>query len=199
MANSSLIQQFIKTYSSAQAAIDNSQKKAAEQSYHKLLQKYDQIKNSNLDYNHKKIAYNQIQKVYKGINSINTTRNINKYAIAAAVCVVILSMAIAIKPSIFGLSILEKGLYDNEGPKWTSEQKTFELNKILEINLDNYFTDPDEDELTYLTKHQKGLKIALAGNKLKIMNDNSKGEIPLELIATDGRIITRETVMINAG
>ncbi len=197
MANLNLVKQFIKKYNSAQVFIDGNQKKKAENKYKELLALYNQIKNSNLDYSHKKIAYSQVQKVYKGMQGIGTRQGINKYAIIAAVFVIILSLAVVIKPSFFGLIVLEKGLYGNEPPKWASEQKTFELKGILDLELNDYFTDPDGDELTFLTKHQKGLKLALMNTHLKIINDGATGQVPLELIASDGRIIVRETVMLN--
>lgn len=197
MGNIDLIQQFIKIYSSAQTAIDANEKQRAQNKYHALLKTYNKIKNSKLDYHHKKIAYSQIQKVYKGIQGIGTRRSINRYAIFAAVFIILLSFAIVIKPSFFGLMVLEKGLYGNEAPKWASEQKSFDLYGILDLELNDYFTDPDGDKLTFLTKHQKGLKLALMNTHLKIINDGATGQVPLELIASDGRIIVRETVILN--
>lgn len=197
MTDIDLIKKFIKIYSSAQISIDSNEKTQAEQKYTELLEVYNQIKNSSLDYSHKKIAFNQIQKVYKGINGIETRKNINKYAVFAAVLVILLSFAVVIKPTMFGLAILEKGLYGNSAPYWSSEQTRFELNGELELRLSSYFTDPDGDKLTFLTKHQKGLKLALADDLLTIINDRSYGEVPLELIATDGRIIARQTIMLD--
>jgi hypothetical protein len=197
MASIDLIKKFIKIYSSAQVAIDSNNKKTAEKKYQELLNMYNTIKGSKLDYSHKKIAYSQIQKVYKGINGIDTRRSINKYAIAAAVLIIMLSFVVVAKPSLFGLAILEKGLYGNEAPKWVSEQKTFELRGILSLELTDYFQDPDGDPLTFLTKHQKGLKLALMNTHLKIINDGAKGQVPIELIASDGRIIVRETIMLD--
>lgn len=197
MADIDLIKAFIKIYSSAQVAIDANEREQAEQRYQELLEVYNQIKNSSLDIDHKKIAFDQIQKVYKGISGIETRTRMNKYAVVAAVLVILVSFAVLIKPTMFGLTILEKELYGNEAPYWKAEQKNFELTGQLELNLNDYFADPDGDQLTFLTKHQKGLKIALANEKLTVINDGATGEIPLELIATDGRIMVKERVMLN--
>ena len=197
MIDNYLIKKFVKSYSSAQVFIDTNEKNKAEKKYHELLELYNKIKNSNLDYQHKKIAYSQIQKVYKGINNIGARQGINKYAIVAAVFVVIISLAVVVKPSFFGLMVLEKGLYGNEAPVWSSEQKEFELRGSLDLELGNYFTDPDGDTLTYLTKHQKGLKLALMNTHLRIFNTGATGKVPLELIASDGRIITKQTIILN--
>lgn len=197
MAEIDLIKKFIKIYSSAQVAIDSNNKNKAEKEYQQLLTMYNAIKNSTLDHSHKKIAYSQIQKVYNGINGIDTRTSINRYAIAIAVFIMLISFAIVAKPSFFGLVVLEKQLYGNDAPQWNSEQKNFNLQGELKLNLHDYFTDPDGDELTFLTKHQKGLKIALTGSTISIQNDGATGEVPLELIASDGRIIVKEKIMLN--
>ncbi|MBN1644457.1 hypothetical protein JW851_00255 [Candidatus Woesearchaeota archaeon] len=198
MANIDLIQRFIKIYSSAQVAIDSNNKDTAEQKYQELLDLYNIIKNSDLDYNHKKIAYTQIQKVYNGIKGIDTRTSINRYVFAIAVFVILISFAVFAKPSFFGLTVLEEGLYGNQAPYWNSEQKNFEFQDQLTLNLNEYFADPEGDELTFLTKHQKGLKIALSGNQITVQNDGARGEIPLELIASDGKRMTKETVILTS-
>ncbi len=197
MAQIDLIKKFIKIYSSAQVAIDSNNKNKAEKRYQELLTMYNAIKNSTIDYSHKKIAYTQIKKVYTGINRIDTRKTINRYAIAAAVFIMLISFAVVVKPSFFGLMVLEKGLYGNEAPFWDSTEKTFNLDGRIELDLSKYFTDPDGDELTFLTKHQKGLKIALIRDRVIIEQDGATGETPIELIATDDRIIVRETIMLN--
>lgn len=197
MASVDLIKQFIQVYSSAQVAIDSNNKDRAERKYYALLDLYNKIKISGLDQSHKKIAYSQIQKVYKGINGIGTRTSINRYAVFIAIFVIILSLAVLVKPTMFGLTILEKGIYGNEAPKWTAEQKTFELRGVLDMELNDYFQDPDGDTLTFLTKHQQGLKLALMNTHLKIINDGATGQVPVELIASDGRIIVKETIMLN--
>ncbi|MBD3361825.1 hypothetical protein GF358_03465 [Candidatus Woesearchaeota archaeon] len=198
MTETDLIKEFIKVYSSAQIAIDSNDKTRAEKKYHGLLQVYNKIKDSNLDHSHKKIAYSQIQKVYKGVQGIDTRTSINKYAVFVAIFVIILSLAVLVRPTIFGLAVLEKGLYQNHAPIWTQDTKTISLDKTTTtIDLNQYFTDPDGDELTYLTKHQKGLMLSLSNNQLTITNDGAEGKIPLELIASDGRYIVKETITVN--
>jgi hypothetical protein len=197
MGNMSLINQFIQTYNSAQVAIDANEKKAAKLKYNELLESYNEIKSSKLNKKHKDLAYSQIQKVYSGVQGIRTRKSIGRFAIAIAVFVILLSGAVVIKPTFFGLVVLDKAIYGNEPPKWISDQKTFDLSGSLDINLNDYFIDPDGDELTFLTSHQKGLKIALMNNKIKVMNDGASGQVPLDLIASDGRTIVREKVTIN--
>jgi hypothetical protein len=197
MADLSLIKKFITIYNSTQTAIDSNDKSGATEKYKELLEAYNKIKDSDLEHSHKKIAFAQIQKAYKDIQGIDARTSFSRYAILAAVFVILISFAVVIKPSMFGLMVLEKGLYGNEAPQYTG-QKAFDLpsSGTLEINLNDQFKDPDGDTLTFLTKHQKGLKIALANEKLTLSNDGATGEVPVELIASDGRIIVRETVTV---
>jgi len=200
MGDFNLIKQFITKYNSLQASIDSNNKEEAAKKYQELLSEYNKIKDSDLDVSHKKIAFAQIQKAYKETQGIDTRTSIGRYAIVVAVFVVLLSFAVVAKPSMFGLMVLEKGIYGNEAPQYNGPA-TLELppTGMLELNLNEYFTDPDGDELTFLTKHQKGLKIALSNEQLAISNDESTGEVPLELIATDGRVIVRKTVQVRVG
>ena len=197
MADYDLIKKFITIYNSTQTAIDSNDKSKAAEKYQELLTAYNTIKESDLDASHKKIAFSQIQKAYKDIHGIDARTSFGKYAVVAAVFIMLLSFAVVMKPSMFGLMILEKGIYGNEAPQFVG-QKILELSSAgtIELNLNDYFTDPDGDTLTFLTKHQKGLQIALANEKLTVANDGATGEVPMELIASDGRIIVREMVTI---
>lgn len=197
MGDFDLIKQFITIYNSTQAAIDSSDKKKAAEKYQELLTAYNQIKNSELDQSHKKIAFSQVQKAYKEISGIDARTSFSKYAVIAAVFIMLISFAVVMKPAMFGLMVLEKGLYGNEAPQFIG-QKMLDLpsSGTIELDLNTYFTDPDQDTLTFLTKHQKGLKIALSNEKLTVSNDGATGEVPLELIASDGRIIVREMVIV---
>lgn len=197
MADYDLIKQFIAIYNSTQTAIDSNDKSKAAEKYQELLGAYNKIKESELDQSHKKIAFSQIQKTYKDIKGIDARTSIGKYAVVAAVFIMLISFAVVMKPSMFGLMVLEKGIYGNEAPQFTG-QKMLELPSTgtIELDLNSYFTDPDQDTLTFLTKHQKGLQIALSNQKLTVSNDGATGEVPLELIASDGRIIVREMVTV---
>ncbi len=197
MADYDLIKQFIAIYNSTQTAIDSNDKPKAAEKYKELLEAYNKIKDSDLDQSHKKIAFSQIQKAYKDISGIDARTSFGKYAVIAAVFVMLLSFAVVMKPSMFGLMVLEKGIYGNEAPQFIG-QKMLDLpsSGTIELNLNTYFTDPDGDQLTFLTKHQKGLQIALANEKLTVSNDGATGEVPMELIASDGRIIVREMVTV---
>jgi len=197
VADYDLIKKFITIYNSTQTAIDSNDKSKAAEKYQELLTAYNTIKESDLDASHKKIAFSQIQKAYKDIHGIDARTSFGKYAVVAAVFIMLLSFAVVMKPSMFGLMILEKGIYGNEAPQFVG-QKILELSSAgtIELNLNDYFTDPDGDTLTFLTKHQKGLQIALANEKLTVANDGATGEVPMELIASDGRIIVREMVTI---
>lgn len=197
MADYDLIKKFITIYNSTQTAIDSNNKSKAAEKYQELLTAYNTIKDSELDASHKKIAFSQIQKAYKDIQGIDARTSFGKYAVVAAVFVMLISFAVVMKPSMFGLMVLEKGIYGNEAPQFVG-QKTLELAAAgtIELNLNDYFKDPDGDTLTFLTKHQKGLQIALANEKLTVANDGATGEVPLELIASDGRIIVREMITI---
>lgn len=197
MADYDLIKQFITVYNSTQTAIDSSDKAKAKEKYQELLAAYNKIKDSELDQSHKKIAFSQIQKAYNDIQGIDARTSFGKYAVVAAVFIMLISFAVVMKPSMFGLMILEKGIYGNEAPQFIG-QKTLDLpaSGTIELDLNTYFTDPDGDTLTFLTKHQKGLQIALANEKLTVSNDGATGEVPMELIASDGRIIVREMITI---
>lgn len=197
MADYDLIKKFITIYNSTQAAIDANNKGKAADTYKELLEAYNKIKDSELDQSHKKIAFAQTQKAYKDIQGIDARTSFGRYAIAAAVFVMLLSFAVVMKPSMFGLMVLEESIYGNEAPQFIG-QKTVELplTGTIELNLNEYFTDPNGDKLAFLTKHQRGLKIALANDRLILSNDGATDEVPLELIASDGRIIVRETITV---
>jgi len=86
-------------------------------------------------------------------------------------------------------------------PVWISDKKSFVVNRSLKINLDEYFYDPEGDELIYAVSEVFGLTIKLNDSIVSINNeDNIVGNKTLRFVASDGwnkKSINVELILVN--
>ena len=87
----------------------------------------------------------------------------------------------------------------NQPPIWTFESTAFTTvkNEFLILNLDNYFTDPDGDELTYLASIASNIGIEISGQQIKLTPDaDFTGERLIPIFASDGYDTLRQIVKL---
>ncbi|MBW3018851.1 hypothetical protein KY329_01535 [Candidatus Woesearchaeota archaeon] len=84
---------------------------------------------------------------------------------------------------------------DNSAPVWKSKTREFTISGEYELNLDEYFEDPDGDELVYLSTSDKGLKVTVSNNIVRIVPE-SKGEMQITVIASDLDKLTKVPLKI---
>ena len=86
-------------------------------------------------------------------------------------------------------------------PVWISDKRRFIVNRSLKINLDEYFYDPEDDEVIYAASEVFGLTIKLNDSIVSINNeDNIVGNKTLRFVASDGwnkKSINVELVLVN--
>ena len=86
---------------------------------------------------------------------------------------------------------------DNSAPVWKGKNKEFTAKGKLDLNLDNYFEDPDGDELVYLSTSDKGLKVTVSNNIVSIVpEDGAKGKKEITVIASDLDKLTKVPLTI---
>lgn len=87
----------------------------------------------------------------------------------------------------------------NQAPIWTSDTATFTItkNSYLELNLNDYFTDPDGDELTFLASAASNIGIEVTGQTLLLTPDTEfTGERMLSIFASDEQETTRQIIRL---
>lgn len=85
---------------------------------------------------------------------------------------------------------------DNQAPVWTGKEKVFEISDDLTLDLDEYFEDPDEDQLVFLSTSADGLRVSVEDNHLTF-SPVSKGEKRITWIASDLDKLTKVPVNVN--
>ncbi len=99
-----LVQKFVDAYHATQDCIDSSDVEGATAKYKDLLEVYKQMASSNIDPMHKELAYDQLVKVYNGIQNPvqSSSMHATTHIIAAAVLLVLFSFMVFFKPAVFG-------------------------------------------------------------------------------------------------
>jgi hypothetical protein len=93
----------------------------------------------------------------------------------------------------------EKGKEPNHPPVWNSSLDSFILNGTLNLDLNNYFNDKDEDLLIYSATELKtnDLEILLESGTLTINNkNNSEGNRTLSITASDNKTSKKKNVKL---
>ncbi len=124
-------------------------------------------------------------------------RSNKKYIILGAF-VILISVLILVRPGIIGFTLFEPGTdaYNNP-PQWTSAKREFHITREKTYDLNEYFTDPDGDALTYLSTSYDNLKVTIDQNKVTF-TPTSPGEYKIGLIASDGDATAKVRVVVVA-
>ncbi len=85
----------------------------------------------------------------------------------------------------------------NTPPSWTGNTRTFkaEKGKTTTLDLSKYFTDAENDQLTYLSTSTDGLEVSVENSKVTI-TPSTTGNKEIVFIASDQKDITRVPVTI---
>ena len=129
--NNELIGKFVSSYRFAQDALNNDDSEGATQGYKDMLSIYNKIAASNLEPLHKEVAYDQLLKVYQGLQQPKRSVHATTHIIAAAVLLVLFSFLVFFKPTVLGLTTLEP--YTVHELNWAfveSESRAVQLDAI---------------------------------------------------------------------
>jgi len=86
---------------------------------------------------------------------------------------------------------------DNQAPVWTGEGKIFTVKKSLTLDLSEYFSDPDGDDLVFLSTSSDGLTVTVEDSIVHISSrPGASGEKKLTFIASDMEKLTKVHVKI---
>ncbi len=98
---------------------------------------------------------------------------------------------------ITGMAVKENKTKPNHPPVWQSDIESFAVNKSLDIDLNNYFYDKDDDILNYSFDAIENLDILIDDSILIINNkNNASGNKTLALYASDNKIVKRKNVVL---
>jgi len=95
---------------------------------------------------------------------------------------------------------ITQNITENTQPTLTRQipNQTTEQNSILTLDLSTYFTDPDNDTLTYTAQTIADIALNIAYNVLTITtNDTYAGTAHIEVYASDNKSTTNTSFMIN--
>jgi len=199
-----VIHKFVQTFNSAQDSIDANRMDEAKQQYKELMSAYKQISDSDMEPVHKELAYDQVMKVFNGVKGMKPKQNIHAKSIALAVVIIIISLVIFIKPEIIGMVSFDV----NQAPVWTGDGNIFVITGVPEgamfvgntdrtINLNAFFSDANDDELTYLATSTDGLDVKINGNFLTFLPQPGVfGERVLTVIASDGVEVVQQDLLV---
>lgn len=85
----------------------------------------------------------------------------------------------------------------NSAPAWSAGTRTFKakMNTPLTLDLSEYFTDPDDSDLVYLSTSTEGLSV-MVQNSLVTITPKEKGTKKITFVASDLQEVTRIPVTI---
>lgn len=127
------------------------------------------LENTTLKINNKdNIVGNRTLAVYASDNEVTKKKNI---------------ILVLLNTTIINETIINK----TGAPVWISDKESFIVNRSLEINLDEYFYDPEGDKLVYAVSEIFGLTIILNESIVSIENENNiVDNKTLRIVASDG-------------
>jgi hypothetical protein len=123
-----VIKCFVETQDVIHSLIVHNELDKAKDLYHDLLQLYDQISESDLEYFHKELAHEQVTSIHGDLTAAEKTVRIPIHVIIAAALVAVLSALVFINPSIVGLITFEDEVTQKVN-------FTFTESKIANVNL----------------------------------------------------------------
>lgn len=102
-----LVQKFVDSFHSTQGSLNDGDREAAATGYKDMLSIYNQISASSLDPLHKELAYDQLVKVYNGLQNPPSSIHASTHIIAAAVLLMLFSFLVFFRPAVFGMVTAE--------------------------------------------------------------------------------------------
>ena len=102
-----LVQKFVDAFHSTQSSLNDGDRETAATGYKDMLNVYNQISSSRLDPLHKELAYDQLVKVYNGLQNPPSSMRASTHIIAAAVLLVLFSFIVFFRPAVFGMVTAE--------------------------------------------------------------------------------------------
>ncbi len=104
-----LVQKFVDACHAANDCLDSKDVQGATAKYNDLLDIYKEMSSSKIDPMHKELAYDQLLKIYAGINNPKPAGSMHAttHIIAAAVLLVLFSFMIFFRPAVFGAATFE--------------------------------------------------------------------------------------------
>jgi hypothetical protein len=187
-----LVPRFSDKYESALSLLDANNVHGAKMTYKEMVALYSQISNSSLESVHKQLAYNCLVDLYNQLQSAMGF-------IVTAVILAILAVVLILKPGIVGLAAAE---LSNNAPVWTGDT-TFKVSNLagsMDVDLSQYFSDADNDELTFISTQTDNVKVEVIGDILTfIPKEGYEGTETVTVIGSDMKAITKVPVSVVIG
>ena len=192
-------------YALAKEQIKNNDIDKASESYHRMLEVYNEVNRLGFSNSDKQAAYRKLTSVFTQISSETTEGSslgfvpLGKYLFPVTFVVVILLIIFFVKPE-FTMTGLAAFGGDNSAPYWSAGSTEIGVNGNTVVDLSNYFTDPDGDRLTYAVEGARNMDIGISGNMLTIYPYRKlAGERAISITASDSRESTKVSVTLIIG
>lgn len=174
---SHLVKEFNSNYVLAMNQIKQGKRKNPRENYKRMLEIFNEIKEMDVNEGLKKEFYKRTELVYDKLQKKNY------FLVGGIFIVAFFALLIFFNPSITGYATTSY----NQAPIYTSGEFAIDIapGESVSIDLDNYFEDPDGDELTYIGTNTPNLEVEVKQNLLIIRSkqDFVKGQI--KIIASD--------------
>ena len=171
-------------------------KKKAEESYVKLLAIYREIAASDLSYLDKQQAYQRLKAVHEKLFTPQEEGKWTTLMYPIALALIVLLVLFFTKPQVSGITALVVG-QGSDAPVWDSEITTMSISGTAQIPLEDYFSDPNGDQLSYDATHPENLYVAVSGSTVTIVPQTGvKGVRYITFSASDGEYITKQVIKL---
>jgi hypothetical protein len=195
-----LLPRFNTLHSLVKEQVKHNDVNKARGNYNRMLQMYNEISKSKLSGSEKQESYKKLAEAFNTISNppagaAGISVPLAKYLFPISVIVIILVIIFFIKPelALTGLHAFSP----NSAPEFEGDAQ-FIVQGKTEVNLDNHFTDPDGDKLTYLVTEAPNIDVSVSGSILTINPQlNLKGLRMITVIASDLKENTKVDVKLN--
>ncbi len=196
-----ILPRFNTLYALAREQIKNNDTDKAGESYHRMLALYNEVKTLSNSTSDKQEAYRKLTDIFTSVSGETSGESLGfvplgKYLFPITFVVVILLIIFFVKPgfAMTGLAAFR----GNSAPYWSAGSIEIDVSGNTVVDLNNYFTDPDGDRLTYIVGGAPNVDIAVSGNLLTIYPyRKAAGKRTISIAASDLREITRVDVILN--
>ena len=178
-----LIQQLSQRYHTAQRLINERKLDEAKENYMDMLRIYQDISNTDLSMEDKRIANFCVKTIYDTLlekqEEPPITESTFRVLFSISIIVLLVGLAIVLKPTIVGLVT-----YDSlEAPIFTGTQTRFFINGPFTLDLAKLFQSADGNDLDYLVTRSPTVDIDMSGSIARFLPSGKKGLSRHTLIA----------------
>lgn len=180
----------------AKEQIDQYDSEKAKESYHRMVQIYNDINASGLRDEEKQAAYQKLTQTYNMLSSAPQKNMIDsvplaRYLFPVSFIIIVMLIIFFVKPELSstGFAVLDT----NNAPEYLGQDIVVEGNTA--VDLDGYFTDDEGDDITYIVTGAPNIDVSVSGSILTINpSDGLEGLRVIKVIASDMKKNTKTDV-----